>query len=613
MAKDIDTSALHIFREPTTRLEEAERFKEFWLNVTSAIGHNVICYDLPILNVLFGIQYSCTYPSTVDTLIVSKLADYPRKGHALADFGEEFGLPKGDFSDFSQYSQEMEDYCVRDVEITYLVYKHYAWYLDDISQAVPLSTEQEFQQVCDDIGANGFCFDSARCQSYLHKVTGVIEELDKYKFPDVKKFVRKFSPKPTKFGTINQTSVPRVFREQIHLYEIGKEYDYFITQPFNPNSIKQQIDLLWEAGWKPVDKTKTHIHNRDPSKDERLDVYGWKVNETNLATLPAKAPEAAKAMAKRILYESRRRTLTEWIGLTGDNCRIHGKFQGIGAWTHRMAHQAPNMANIPNATDLAGNKRLLGEEMRSLFIAGRNRLLVGTDAKGIQLRIFAHYINDKEFTDAVSTGDPHSLNRSVMGDVCKSRAAAKRFIFAMLLGAGLGKLAEILECSREQAGQALSRIMERYEGFRILKETQVPQDAERGYFVGLDGRKVRLPGLDVGKKKHLAMSGYLQNGEAVVMKRATLKWLQALKESLVNNPITYGLTPPYFKLVNLVHDEWQTECSNNKDLAIAIGKSQDKALQEVGVELQLNCPLAGSYWNDDRQDYTIGTNWKITH
>lgn len=96
------------------------------------------------------------------------------------------------------------------------------------------------------------------------------------------------------------------------------------------------------------------------------------------------------------------------------------------------------------------------------------------------------------------------------------------------------------------------------------------------------------------------MSGYLQCGEAVVMKLATLKWVAKLKD--------YDA-----KLVNFVHDEWQVECPNNVSIAIAIGQMMADSLKQVGEELSLKCPLAGSIYNDDLKDYTIGTNWSVTH
>jgi DNA polymerase I-like protein with 3'-5' exonuclease and polymerase domains len=196
--------------------------------------------------------------------------------------------------------------------------------------------------------------------------------------------------------------------------------------------------------------------------------------------------------------------------------------------------------------------------------------------------------------------DPHSLNQRILGSACKSRAAAKRFIYALLLGAGMQKLSEILAASNTETQQALDRLLTRYTGWAVLKEQVFPKDATRGYFVGLDGRKVSIPGETEGTRRHLAMSGYLQSGEAVCMKLATLKFypeMQALGG----------------KLVNFVHDEWQSECKNNMEVAIHIAKLKADALRQVGEDLKLNCPLAGSYWNDDLKDYTIGTNWSVTH
>ena len=83
------------------------------------------------------------------------------------------------------------------------------------------------------------------------------------------------------------------------------------------------------------------------------------------------------------------------------------------------------LQNIPNEFDTQGNKKLFGKEMQALWTAPRNRLLVGVDAEGIQLRIFAHLINEPEFTEALVNGkkedksDPHSLNQRILGDACK--------------------------------------------------------------------------------------------------------------------------------------------------------------------------------------------------
>jgi DNA polymerase I len=273
-----------------------------------------------------------------------------------------------------------------------------------------------------------------------------------------------------------------------------------------------------------------------------------------------------------------------------------------------MSHRKPNTANIPNEFDNNGKVKLLGAQMRKLWVAPKNRLLVGVDAEAIQLRIFAHYDQDPGLIEALVNGkksdktDPHSYNQRVLGNVCKTRQAAKRFLYALFLGAGIDKLASILECSRAEVEGALERLLSQYPGFEEMRSSRFPSDAKRGWFTAIDGRPVKIPGESEGTRRHLAMSGYLQSGEAIVMKRATLLWTKKLEDLGID-----------YKLVDLVHDEWQTETMNNIEVAMKIAETQADSLREVGEIYKLNCPLAGSYWNDDLNDYTIGTNWKVTH
>lgn len=628
VARDIDTDEVNIFREVTSNEEEQQRFRQFWGMVTLVVGHNWLGYDGPVLSALIPHLHT---PAVIDTLVLSKLIDYSRpNGHSLEQYGTELNVPKSTFSDYSHYTKDLENRCIIDTTITLYIYKKYLKYINDPIWAPSIQLEQDFQLIVNDLHNNGFAFNSAKAQKILDEVNISLSSINESladAFPEQLKLIREIHPKVTKFGTLSKQDFRWVTDGDLSVYN-GGPFSRCEWVPFNPSSHKQIIDVLNNAGWKPVNKTKAHIDlereyqrlarskQRDNSFDLRLkELYiklesarktGYKVDEENLSTLPPSAPAPSRLLAKRILLEARRRTLTEWLGLVGEDGRIHGRFFGIGAWTHRMAHQNPNTANIPNEYDTAGNKKLYGKEMRSLWIAPRNRLLVGVDAEGIQLRIFAHMINDIEFTQSLVEGkkddktDPHSLNQRIIGDVCPSRAAAKRFIYALLLGAGMGKLAEILGCSVSEAQKALDRLMLRYTGWATLKSEVFPTDAHRGWFTGLDGRKIRIPGDTEGTRKHLAMSGYLQGGEAVVMKLSTIKFYPELKK-------LGG------KLVNFVHDEWQSECKNNMEIAIQIAKLKADALRQVGEDLKLNCPLAGSYWNDDLKDYTIGNNWSTTH
>ncbi len=613
VCKDIDSGKVYIFRNLTDDLVEKEKFLLFVRSIRQYIGHNFLDYDYPVLHKLLGLEVSNIADVSIDTLIISRLVDYSRKqGHSIEAYGEEFGLPKIKFNDWTKWSQEMEDYCVRDVEICSRILNHFQPVLSDTRFKEAIHLEHLFQLVVNELHNNGFSFNNSRARTLLHRVEQELAELDKEileAFPPKLKLIREIEPRLTKHGTLNRTDFRFVKSGDLSEYN-GGSFCYCSWVHFNPSSHKQIIEVLNGSGWKPVDKTAAHIEaerNRLTDRVKEFRITGWKVNENNLSTLPDKAPKPARLLAKRILLESRRRTLTEWIGLCGEDGRIHGKFLGIGAWTHRMAHQQPNTANIPNEFDTNGKRKLLGKEMRALWQAPKGRLLVGVDAEGIQLRIFAHYIDDKEFTNALVNGkksdksDPHSLNQRILGSVCKTRQSAKRFVYALLLGGGIGKLAQILECSVDEARDALNNLMERYQGFTHLKKTEIPRDGRRGYFIGLDGRRVPIPGGTASERSHLCMSGYLQNGEAIIMKSATLKWHGKLKES-------YGSW-----LVNLVHDEWQIEVPNDMKIALEVAKMVSDSLYETGVELNLKCPMAGSFYNEDHKDYTIGTNWSVTH
>lgn len=326
--------------------------------------------------------------------------------------------------------------------------------------------------------------------------------------------------------------------------------------------------------------------------------YGWEVSENNLNTLPLNAPQAAKDLAQWLTLEGRRKSLTEWLSYVKDDGRIHGKFWPIGTWTGRMAHTNPNQANIASefhdtpVTPAEEIKYRYNGRMRALWEA--DGYLIGTDAEGIQLRLLAHYMKSQEYVDAICSGkkedetDIHNMNKKALGSVCKDRGAAKTFIYAFLLGASPSKVADILGCTLKQATEATDNFLTALPGLKLLKDYKIPFDAARGFFTGLDGRKVKCD------STHLMLAGYLQNGEAVVMKHANILWRTEAKKLMLP-----------FKQVDFVHDEWQTECSGTLQEAEKLGEVQREAIRLVGIDLGIFCPLAGST--------VIGRNWKESH
>lgn len=634
VCRDIDTKEVFQFegvsKDPSTFLDFASRVS-FW------IGHNLIGFDLPSLTRVLGsdarklgIRFDPGWFSdsrAIDTLVVSRFLNVTISGgHSLEAWGNRFGIQKSgtDISDWSRYDPSMLQRCVSDTAINLRLYEYQLPYIQRDSLQRALRIEHEAAIDCRELSDNGFEFDYETAVSLKNSLSLRLQEIDNQlvsSFPSSVVLLKEFTPQVTLKGTLTQKDffwIPKEYRNDLSFFKGGEEYSLYSIQPFNPGSLRQIIDRLWDAGWKPTEKTKGHIdflkeRTKDPDKAASYQRYGWKVSDENLLTLPDTAPVAAKRLVERILIASRVSDLEEWLeaaqavtegtseglGRGSTRYRIHGRFNPIGAWTQRMSHNSPNMANIPKEkqptrteVDVLSNE--INNAMRRLWIVPKGKRLVGTDADGIQMRIFAHYVNDERLIQSLISGnkknetDIHSLNRKALGPVCKSRDDAKTFIYAFLLGAGISKVSQILGCSFEEAKRATAEFLEFYPGLKDLKQSRIPQDAARGFFYGVDDRPV------ICDNTHLMLAGYLQNGEVVVMKYARRIW----RDHLLRENIPH-------RFVNFVHDEWQTEVPDDDDVARYVGECQVSAIIQAGIDLKLNCPLNG--------ETKIGYNWQETH
>ena len=117
------------------------------MEADTIVGHNIIGYDLAVLRKLSdGFHTDAT---VIDTLVLSRLyhpnlmeIDKKRQWrhmplqlygrHSLEAYGYRLGEYKGDFgktSDWQEWSQEMQDYMVQDVNVTTKLCEHFRPYL----------------------------------------------------------------------------------------------------------------------------------------------------------------------------------------------------------------------------------------------------------------------------------------------------------------------------------------------------------------------------------------------------------------------------------------------------------------------------------------------------
>ena len=557
VAQDLDSN--EIFRFAPHQIESG---LELLKSADALIGHNIIGFDIPVIKQLTRVDLS--NKKLIDTLVLSRLFNPTREGgHSLEMWGYKLNYNKIEFEDYSRYSKEMMQYCVRDVQLNTQVYHRLIQQESKGFSKESARLEQGCSLILKEQEQNGFQFDQPKAEKLLSnfykRMSEVEEEVHKVFKPrwiDIKLVTPKFK----KDGDLSKSGL-RV-KEYEQIIET-KKYEPFMRQElqdFNLGSRKQIGEYLQGFGWKPKKFTPTG----QPIVDEKV---LHKITDI---------PEA-QLIAEYLLLQKRIAQIESWIKFVEDDGRVHGFVIPNGTITGRMTHRNPNMAQVPSV------KTPYGTECRECWIVPRGYKLVGIDASGLELRMLAHYMKDEEFTNEIINGDIHSRNQKIAG--LKSRNQAKTFIYALLYGAGDAKLGSVVGGSKDSGARLRERFFANQPTFKTLRD-RVTKAATKGYLKGIDGRRIHI------RNAHAALNSLLQGGGAIVMKRALI----ILNSEATKNNLDY-------KFVANIHDEWQVEVS--KDHTDKFGSLAVQAIKEAGDYYNMRCPLDA--------EYKIGDNWSETH
>ena len=557
VAQDLDSN--EIFRFAPHQIELG---LELLKSADALIGHNIIGFDIPVIKKLTGVDLS--NKKLIDTLVLSRLFNPVREGgHSLEMWGYKLNYNKIDFEDYSCYSKEMMDYCVRDVQLNTQVYHRLIQQESKGFSKESARLEQGCSLILKEQEQNGFQFDQPKAEKLLSnfykrmsEVTEEVHKVFKPKWVDIKLVTPKFK----KDGNLSKSGL-RV-KEYEQLIET-KKYEPFMRQElqdFNLGSRKQIGEYLKDFGWKPNKFTPTG----QPIVDEKV---LHKITDI---------PEA-QLIAEYLLLQKRIAQIESWIKFVENDGRVHGFVIPNGTITGRMTHRNPNMAQVPSV------KTPYGTECRECWIVPKGSKLVGIDASGLELRMLAHYMQDEDFTKEIIHGDIHSRNQKTAG--LKSRNQAKTFIYALLYGAGNSKIGEVVGGNQKDGARLKERFFANQPSFKRLRERVIKASA-KGYLKGLDGRKINI------RHAHASLNSLLQGAGAIVMKKALIMLNEKATERSLD-----------FKFVANIHDEWQVEVIN-KDVE-EFGSIAVEAIKEAGEHFNLGCPLDA--------EYKVGEDWSETH
>jgi len=617
----IDVKTEEVF--PFTDMGDMLRFMD---TCSTLIFHNGYGYDHPCLKKLYNYEFK---GRRVDTLLMSRVL-FPDisvpKGcssgpHSVEAWGIRFGIKKPEHEDWSVYTPEMLHRCKEDTRIQLRLYrkclakmKEQGWPPNALKLTFNLFDILQRQE------QNGWPVDRNKLVKNISMLDRFIRRIDHVlipKLPDVLDLPYK------------DTSVNKPFLQDRSLAAITKrwfttkESQRCVSGPFtriefrkvNLDSPMELKQFLIDEGWEPREwNYKKDPKTKRPMKDAdgQLIKSSPKIKHDD----PFLGIDGAigRLAAKRVQCRARRSILEGWLQSIRSDGTICQRITGIAS-TGRLKHSG--IVNVP------GNESFFGKQMRRLFIAPKDYVLVGTDSAGCQDRMLlgratAYGVNDPVFEDMLLNGDKskgtdsHSRAAKALNEVFTrnsmpeiTRSSAKNFNYGYKFNAQDKKLGSMAKAGPKIGGEIRTALDGIFTAQVKVQEVLVKEwksNARQtlnpwgglsyvdGWFRGLDGRPIHV------KLEKDVLVYALQSDEAIMMQYALCfldKWLR-------DRGWVYG--KDYMFVAN-VHDEYQALVLESKqDEYVQLA---DKSIAHAGKYLNIQCPHKG--------ESDVGKNWAETH
>jgi DNA polymerase I len=318
-------------------------------------------------------------------------------------------------------------------------------------------------------------------------------------------------------------------------------------------------------------------------------------SENVLQALARRYP-LAKVILKHRSLSKLKSTYTDKLPerINPETGRIHTSYHQAAVVTGRLSSSDPNLQNIPARTEE-------GRKIRAAFIAPPGYKILAADYSQIELRIVAHFSQDKGLLDAFAQGlDIHQataaevLNIPLYEVTPEQRRSAKAVNFGLIYGMSSFGLSRQLGISREEAKNYIERYFDRYPGVKEYMERTRQQAHEHAYVTTLFKRRLNLAFINSNDplrrraSERAAINAPLQGTAADIIKKAMIAIDQALSQQRLNA-----------RMIMQVHDELVFEVAN-ADL-----KQAQPVIENLMVNTtRLSVPLI--------VDSEVGLNWNTT-
>ncbi|GAA8098177.1 DNA polymerase I [Helicobacter pylori] len=359
------------------------------------------------------------------------------------------------------------------------------------------------------------------------------------------------------------------FKNELHVLE--RQILELIGVDFNLNSPKQLSEILYEKLELP--KNKSH------STDEK-----------SLLKILDKHPSIALILEYRELNKLFNTYTTPLLRLKDKDDKIHTTFIQTGTATGRLSSHSPNLQNIP----VRSPKGLL---IRKGFIASsKEYCLLGVDYSQIELRLLAHFSQDKDLMEAFLKGrDIHlETSKALFGEELakEKRSIAKSINFGLVYGMGSKKLSETLNIPLNEAKSYIEAYFKRFPSIKDYLNRMKEEILKTSKAFTLLGR-YRV--FDFTGANDYIKGNYLREGVNAIFQGSASDLLKLgmlkVSERFKNNPSV--------RLLLQVHDEliFEIEEKNAPELQQEIQRILNDEVYPLRVPLETSAFMA-KRWNE---------------
>jgi len=413
-------------QDKVVSLTDYDSIREWISKQKVLIGHNIVMFDIPVLERLLGIKIKA---KLIDTLFLAWYLYPERSRYGLEWFGEDYGIPKPKVEDWQNLPLEVYvNRCEQDVLINQKLWVDQEAYLQRLYQVkevenLPIISYLMFKADCArEQEQRRWKLDVDWCSSALAKLEAqqnpLLEKLAAV-MPDVVKWVEKVPPaKPyKKDGTLSVEGAK--WRAYLRALDLPPNHQSSIkikgkVEPPNPGSPEQVKDWLFSLGWEP----ETFKFIKEDDGTER------KIPQVKIPNSPDLCPSVLRLAEDQPEVESlvTLSVLKHRIGLLkgflknmDDEGFLKARVQGL---TNTLRFKHTEIVNLP------GVGKPWGEEIRGCLIARDGYELVGTDAVSLEDTTKRHfmYFHDPDYVNEMSdpTFDPHLSIAVFSGAISKA-------------------------------------------------------------------------------------------------------------------------------------------------------------------------------------------------